>query len=84
MKKQWKYLDVIVEICIIANDYEKSRNEKSRNMKNPFKFGTIVEEEYFTDRVEEVAYISRFVDSAKCHLYKSLRVGRSFFQRVDY
>ena len=32
-------------------------------MENPFKFGTIVEEEYFTDRVEEVAYISRFVDS---------------------
>ena len=28
-----------------------------RNMENPFKFGTIVEENYFTDRVEEVAYI---------------------------
>ena len=24
-------------------------------MDNPFKFGTIVEDEYFTDRVEEVA-----------------------------
>ena len=36
-------------------NYEKSRNEKMRNMENPFKFGTIVEEEYFTDRVEEVA-----------------------------
>ena len=35
--------------------YEKSRNEKMRNMENPFKFGTIVEEEYFTDRVKEVA-----------------------------
>jgi len=34
-----------------------------RNMKNPFKFGTIVEAEYFTDRVEEVAYIKAFVDS---------------------
>lgn len=34
--------------------YEKSRNEKMRNMENPFKFGTIVEEEYFTDRVKEV------------------------------
>lgn len=32
-------------------------------MENPFKFGTIVEEEYFTDRVEEVAYICQFVNS---------------------
>jgi len=36
----------------LQHDYEKSRNEKSRNMENPFKFGTIVEEEYFTDRVK--------------------------------
>ena len=34
-------------------------------MDNPFKFGTIVEEEYFTDRVKEVAYIKEFVNSAK-------------------
>ncbi len=27
----------------LCNDYEKNRNEKSRNMENPFKFGTIVE-----------------------------------------
>lgn len=33
-------------------------------MENPFKFGTIVEEEYFTDRVKEVAYIMEFVNSA--------------------
>ena len=32
-------------------------------MENPFKFGTIVEEEYFTDRIEEVAYICQFVNS---------------------
>lgn len=32
-------------------------------MENPFKFGTIVEEEYFTDRVKEVAYIRQFLDS---------------------
>ena len=32
---------------------EKSRIEKSRNMNNPFKFGTIVDGEYFTDRVAE-------------------------------
>ena len=30
-------------------------------MENPFKFDTIVEENYFTDRVEEVAYIEQFV-----------------------
>lgn len=44
--------------------YEKIRNEKMRSMENPFKFGTIVEEEYFTDRVKEVAYIKEFVNSA--------------------
>ena len=33
-------------------------------MENPFKFGTIVEAEYFTDRVNELAYISQFVNSA--------------------
>ena len=47
-------------IRTFAADYEKSRNEKNRNMENPFKFGTIVEAEYFTDRIEEVAYISHF------------------------
>ena len=47
----------------LCNDYEKSRNEKSRNMKNPFKFGTVVEADYFTDRVEEVNYINRFIES---------------------
>jgi hypothetical protein len=34
-----------------------------RNKENPFKFGTIVEEEYFTDRVKEVAYICQFLES---------------------
>ena len=33
-------------------------------MENPFKFGTIVEENYFTDRVEEVAYIEQFMKIA--------------------
>lgn len=42
---------------------EKFRNEKFRNMKNPFKFGTIVEGEFFTDRVQEVAYIKQFIES---------------------
>ena len=35
-----------------------------RNIENPFKFGTIVEENYFTDRVEEVAYIEQFMKRA--------------------
>jgi len=30
-------------------------------MENPFKFGTVVEAEYFTDRVEEVKYIHQFI-----------------------
>ena len=30
-------------------------------MNNPFKFGTIVDAEYFTDRVQELAYISQFL-----------------------
>ncbi len=32
-------------------------------MKNPFKFGTIVENEYFTDRVEELAAICQTMES---------------------
>ena len=32
-------------------------------MENPFKFGTIVEDEYFTDRIEEVKYIIQFIQS---------------------
>jgi AAA+ ATPase superfamily predicted ATPase len=32
-------------------------------MENPFKFGTIVEAEYFTDRQDEVRYICQFIQS---------------------
>lgn len=32
-------------------------------MENPFKFGSIVEDEFFTDRVQEVAYIRQFIES---------------------
>jgi len=47
-------------------------------MENPFKFGTIVEEEYFTDRVEEVAYIRHFVESANhLILISPRRFGKS-------
>lgn len=32
-------------------------------MKNPFKFGTVVEDEYFTDRIKETQYIRQLLDS---------------------
>ena len=31
-------------------------------MKNPFKYGTIVEDEFFTDRVEELKLVCRVMD----------------------
>lgn len=47
-------------------------------MENPFKFGTIVEDEYFTDRVKEVAYIKEFVNSANhLVLISPRRFGKS-------
>ena len=47
-------------------------------MENPFKFGTVVEGEYFTDRVEEVAYIRQFVESANhLVLISPRRFGKS-------
>ena len=32
-------------------------------MRNPFKFGTIVEDEFFTDRTHELEYVMRVLDS---------------------
>ena len=47
-------------------------------MENPFKFGTIVEENYFTDRVNEVAYICQFIQSANhLVLISPRRFGKS-------
>ena len=47
-------------------------------MENPFKFGTIVENEYFTDRVKEVAYICQFIQSANhLILISPRRFGKS-------
>ncbi len=47
-------------------------------MENPFKFGTIVEAEYFTDRVKEVAYIREFLKSANhLVLISPRRFGKS-------
>ena len=63
---------------MLALHYEKVRNEKVRNMNNPFKFGTIVEAEYFTDRVNEVAYIGQFLKSANhLVLISPRRFGKS-------
>ena len=47
-------------------------------MENPFRFGTIVDGEYFTDRVREVAYIKEFVNSANhLVLISPRRFGKS-------
>lgn len=47
-------------------------------MENPFKFGTIVEAQYFTDRVKEVAYIGQFLRSANhLVLISPRRFGKS-------
>lgn len=32
-------------------------------MKNPFKFGSLVDAPYFTDRVKELQYIKQFLNS---------------------
>ena len=78
MLNQPKSLRVWADFSTFANNYEKSRNEKIRNMENPFKFGTIVEAEYFTDRIEEVAYIRHFVESANhLVLISPRRFGKS-------
>ena len=47
-------------------------------MENPFKYGAIVEADFFTDRIEEVAYISHFVNSANhLILISPRRFGKS-------
>lgn len=58
--------------------YENFRNGIMRNQENPFKFGTIVDEEYFTDRVLEVEYIKQYVQSANhLVLISPRRFGKS-------
>ena len=32
-------------------------------MKNPFKFGTVVEDEFFTDRIEELQQVKQTLNS---------------------
>jgi hypothetical protein len=47
-------------------------------MENPFKFGSIVEDESFTDRVKEVDYVCNFINSRNhLVLISPRRVGKS-------
>ena len=47
-------------------------------MENPFRFGTVVEDEYFTDRVQEVKQISQYLNSANhLILISPRRFGKS-------
>ena len=47
-------------------------------MENPFKYGAIVDADYFTDRVDEVKYISQFIQSANhLILISPRRFGKS-------
>ena len=54
----------IIFVFLHLISLRKNRYEKNQNMDNPFRFGTIVESEYFTDRVEEVAYIKELIKSS--------------------
>jgi len=58
MLNQPKSLVLWTVIRTFANDYEKSRNEKIRNMENPFKFGTIVEAEYNHEKIFTVIFLN--------------------------
>lgn len=47
-------------------------------MENPFKFGTLVDSPYFTDRVKEQAYLSQYVNSPNhLVLISPRRLGKS-------
>lgn len=61
---------------ILTFDCEETRNEKIANMKNPFKFGTVVEDEFFTDRIEELQQVKQTLNSDN---HRSL--GDGFFTR---
>ena len=57
---------------------EKFRNENNRSMQNPFKFGSIVEGEYFTDRTKERAFLRQIIDSPNhAVLISPRRFGKS-------
>ena len=49
-----------------------------RNKENPFKFGTIVDDEFFTDRVQEIMYIKQYINSVNhLVLISPRRFGKS-------
>ena len=52
-------------------------------MENPFKFGSIVENEFFTDRVKEVAYIRQFIESRNHLVLISPRYSGSALFRLS-
>lgn len=68
IEKTQIYLVICSLIRTFAADYEKSRNEKNRNMENPFKFGTIVEAEYFTDKRTRGQILFHIQRMQKSHL----------------
>ncbi len=57
---------VVDSLCGVRNNSyhcEIFRNEKNRNMENPFKFGTIVDGKFFTDRAQELQYVQQVLRS---------------------
>lgn len=56
---------------------KKLATKKIANMKNPFKFGTVVEDEFFTDRIEELQQVKQTLNSDN---HRSL--GDGFFTRL--
>lgn len=61
---------------------EKYRNEKYRNMENPFKFGVLVDNDFFTDCVKELQYIGQFLHSENhLILISPRRYGKSSLVR---
>ena len=51
-------------------------------MKNPFKYGILVDDDYFTDRIEELQYITQFLSSENhLILISPRRYGKSSLVR---
>ena len=49
-------------------------------MENPFKFGTVVDGDYFTDRTQELVYVKQVLDSRNhLVLISPRRFGKSLF-----
>ena len=52
-------------------------------MKNPFKFGTIVEDEFFTDRISELRYIEQKLNSCKSDTFDAKRIKENLSNYKD-